>query len=145
MNPKRILIALLAAFVTIAITDMLIHGFWLKSTYAAGVGTLWRSEADMQAHTSALFLGQFLTAIAFTMLWARITLGGAGIQCAVALGFFLGLFYSGGVVIQGAVSPLPDGLVMKWIISGMLQSVLVGVVLFFVYKPTKPCPAISGQ
>jgi hypothetical protein len=31
---------------------------------------------------------------------------------------------------------------MKWIIGGVAQSVLVGVVLFFVHKPTKGCPAI---
>ena len=47
--------------------------------------------------------------------------------------------------MQGAVQPLPDGLVTKWIIAGIAQSVLIGLVLFFVYKPTKPCPDISGK
>ena len=156
MNPKRILIALIAAFIALSATDYLIHQVWLKNTYALDIGKLWRTETDMQAHMSGIFIGQFLIAIAFTMLWTRIALGGAGIQCAIALGgagiqcaialgVFMGLAYSGGVVIQGAVQPLPDGLVMKWIISGILQSVLVSVVLFFVHKPAKGCPDINGK
>ena len=145
MNPKRIILALIAAFIALSATDYLIHQVWLKDTYALDIGKLWRAEADMKAHMSGIFVGQFLVAVAFTMLWARIALGGAGIQCAIALGVFMGLAYSGGVVIQGAVQPLPDGLVMKWIISGILQSVFVSVVLFFVHKPTKGCPDISGK
>ena len=145
MNPKRILIALIAAFVAISATDYLIHEIWLKSTYALDAGKLWRAEADMKSHMSGIFIGQFLVAVAFTMLWARIALGGAGLPCAIALGVFMGLAYSGSVVIQGAVQPLPDGLVTKWIASGIAQSILVGVVLFFVYKPTKPCPDIRGK
>src|SRR4029077_14374587 len=99
MNPKRILIALVAAFVAISATDYLIHEVWLKSTYAADAGKLWRSEADMKDHMSGIFLGQFLVAIAFTMIWARIAMGGAGLPCALAFGLFMGLFYSGGSVI----------------------------------------------
>jgi hypothetical protein len=143
MNSKRIFLALVVAFVAISATDYLIHEVWLKSTYAADAGKLWRSEEDMKDHMSGIFLGQFFAAVAFTMLWARIAMGGAGLQCAVALGFFLGLFYSGGVIITHAVQPLPHGLALKWIISGMLQSILVGVILFFVYRPAKACPPVS--
>ncbi len=145
MNPKRILIALIVAFVAISATDFLIHEVLLKSTYALDAGKLWRAEADMESHRSGMLVGQFLVAIAFTMLWARIALGGAGIQCAIALGVLMGLAYSGSAVIQWAVYPLPDGLIFKWIVSGIAQSILVGVVLFFVYKPSKPCPNISGK
>ena len=144
MNPKRILLSLLAAFIVLSGTDYLIHEVWLKSTYALNVGTLWRDAAGMKDHMLGIFVGQFMVAIAFAMLWARISIGGAGIQCAIALGFFLGLAYSGAAVIQGAVQPLPSGLVTKWIISGIAQSILTGIVLFLVNKPAKGCPDISG-
>ncbi|MCE9518727.1 MAG: hypothetical protein K8R87_04080 [Verrucomicrobia bacterium] len=145
MNPKRILLALVAAFVAIGATDFLIHDLWLKSIYAMDAGRLWRAEADMKSHMHGYFIGQFLVAIAFTMLWVRIALGGAGIQCAIGLGVFMGLAYSGSAAIQWAVLPLPDGLLTKWIISGIAQSIFVGLVLFFVYKPSKSCPSISGN
>ena len=140
MNPIRILISLIAAFVALSATDYLIHQVWLHSTYALDIGKLWRAEADMKSHMSGIFIGQFMVAVSFTMLWARISLGGAGLPCAIALGFFLGLAYSGGAVIQGAVQPLPDGLLTKWIVSGIAQSIFVSIVVFFANKPTKPCP-----
>lgn len=145
MHPKRILLALLVAFIAITATDYLIHQVWLKDTYAPDIGKLWRAEADMKAHMSGIFIGEFLGAFAFTMIWVRIAFGGAGIQCAIALGVFMGLFYSGGVVMQNAVQPLPAGLMLKWITGGILQCVLVAIVLFLVHKPAKGCPEISGQ
>ena len=145
MNPKRILLALIAAFIAISATDYLIHEVWLKATYTPDIGRLWRSEKDMAAHMPGIFIGQFLVAFAFTMIWVRIAIGGAGIQCAIALGVFMGLFYSGSAVIQNSVQPLPAGLMMKWILGGILQSVLVGIVLFLVHKPAKGCPDIHGK
>lgn len=144
MNPKRIVIALILAFVVLSATDYLIHEVWLKSTYAPDVGRLWRREAEMNARLPRILAGQFLVAVAFTMLWARIALGGAGLPCAIALGVFMGLAYSGNAIIQGAVQPLPHLLVLKWIVSGMIQSVLVGAILFFTYPPSRPAPPVSG-
>jgi hypothetical protein len=140
MNVKRILISLVVAFVAISVTDFLIHDLWLKATYAPDIGRLWRTDADMKAHMSGIFIGELLVALAFTMLWARIALGGAGIQCAIALGVSMGLAYSGSAVMQNSVQPLPDGLMMKWIVGGVLQSVFVAVLLYFVHKPLKGCP-----
>ncbi|MEO6785462.1 MAG: hypothetical protein ABI318_04950, partial [Chthoniobacteraceae bacterium] len=138
-------LALIAAFITLSATDYLIHEVWLRGTYTPDIGKLWRTDADMKAHMPGIFIGEFLIAIAFTMLWARIAIGGAGLPCAVALGVFMGLAYSGSAVIQNAVQPLPAGLMMKWIIGGILQSVLVGIVLFIVHRPAKGCPDICGK
>jgi hypothetical protein len=141
MNPKRIIIALIAAFVALSATDFLIHQVLLKSTYAPDVGKLWRKDIPM----SGIMVSELLLAIAFTMLWVRIALGGAAIQCAIALGVFMGLAQSSYCIMHGAVEVLPDGLVTKWIACAMVQSVLVGLVLFFVHQPTKPCPDMCGK
>jgi hypothetical protein len=143
MNPKRLLLSLVVAFVAISATDYLIHEVWLKNVYSVDAGKLWRSEADMQSHMSGIFVGQFFIAVAFAMLWARIAMGGAGLQCALALGFFLGLFYCGGVIITHAVQPLPHGLAMKWISSGIVQNLVVGILMYLVNPPTKPCPPMK--
>ena len=77
MNPKRILLALIATFIAITATNYLIHEVWR--------------------------------------------------------------------VIEAAVQPMPDGLLTRWIVSGMAQSVLVGVLLLFVYRPTKSCFDLRGK
>lgn len=143
MNLKRLFLALVVAFVVITATNYLIHAVWLKSTYTLDAGKIWRTEADMQNHMSGIFVGNFLTAIAFTMLWSRIVLGGAGIQCAIGLGIFLSFFHSGSAVINHAVMPLPEGLLTKWLVAGLVQNILVAVILFFVYRPEKSCPVVT--
>jgi hypothetical protein len=141
MDPKRILICIVVALIAITLTDFLIHEVWLKNIYAQDAGKLWRTEPNL----GLIHVGHLLVAIAFAMLWTRIRFGGAGIQCAVALGVFLGLFQAGGTVITAAVQPLPEGLMTKWIIAAMAQSILVSVLLFFVYKPTKSCPDLKSN
>lgn len=138
MKPIRILISIIVAFVLFMGTSYLIHEVWLKPVYQSGMGKLWKEPV-----MSGIIIGHALMAVAFAMLWARIAFGGAGIQCAIALGIFLGLFHAGGSVIQHAVMPLPEGLTTKWILAAFAQTILVGIVLFFVHKPAKDCPPMS--
>ena len=140
MNPKRIILGLIATFVVITASNNLIHGVLLQNDYEPGMGTIWRSEISMPG----IMISNLLVALAFTMLWARISLSGAGIQCAIALGVFMGIANIGYNVMHHAVAPLPEGLLIKWIIFGFIQFVLVGLILFVVNKPTKPAPDISG-
>jgi len=136
MDPKRILIALVVTFIVIGATDYLIHDIILREAYAPGAGTIWRAEIPM----SGILISEFLLAIAYTLLWARIVLGGAALKCAIALGVFMGLARASYDVMHHAVQPIPEGLLAKWIIFGFIQSLIIAVVLFFVHKPTKPCP-----
>jgi len=140
MNAKRILIAIIVSFVLFTGTDFLIHEVWLKSVYARDAGRLWKQPSLVGIH-----VGHLMIAIAFAMLWIRIALGGAGIQCAVGLGLFMGLFYAGGAVIQDAVQPLPPGLAARWILAGFAQTILVGLALFFVHRPSKPAPDVTAK
>jgi hypothetical protein len=134
MNPKRLIIAILAVFAGIWITDFLIHGVWLASSYKE-TANLWRPEAEMQARMGWLMLGQFLAAATFVVLWARGFAATARLGCACMYGLFMGLFSQGTTLVTYSVSPLPSDLAMKWFIAGVFQGVLMGVLVFFVYKP----------
>jgi hypothetical protein len=141
MNPKRLLIAIVVVFVGIFITDFLIHGVWLQSTYKATM-SLWRPEAEMQKHMGWLMLGQFIAAATFVVLWAKGFAVGACIRCAIIYGLFMGLFSQAATFVSYAVQPLPADLAIKWFVSGVVQAVLMGVLVFFVYKPK---PAETGK
>jgi hypothetical protein len=47
----------------------------------------------------------------------------------------MGLFSQAYTLLMYAVEPLPGSLAVKWLIAGLVQGVLVGVLVFFVYKP----------
>ena len=143
MNPKRLVLAIIAVFAGVFVTDFLIHGVWLQSRYSETMN-LWRSETEMQAHMGWLMLGQFLLAATFVLLWARGFAATARIGCACLYGLFMGLFSQAATLVTYAVQPLPADIAVKWFVSGVAQGVLVGVIVFFVYKPKPENGKSSG-
>ncbi|NBV21284.1 MAG: hypothetical protein EBS05_05100 [Proteobacteria bacterium] len=141
MNPKRLAIAIPVMFLAVFATDFLIHGVWLHGDYAASQ-SLWRTEAEMQKHMGWLMAGQFLAAVAFTMLWAKGFAATACLRCGVLYGLFMGLFGQANTLITYAVQPLPSEIAVKWFLANTLQGILLGVLVFFVYKPL-PAPTTS--
>lgn len=117
-------------------TDFLIHGVWLQSTYKETM-SLWRPEAEMQTRMGWLMLGQLLAAATAVVLWAKGFAAGATLWCACLFGLCLGLFSQATTLITYAVQPFPPGLAAKWFVADVGQGVLMGVLLFFVYKPQR--------
>jgi hypothetical protein len=137
MNPKRLVLAIVAVFVGVFATDFLIHGVWLQNRYKETMN-LWRPETEMQAHMGWLMLGQFLFAAPFVLLWAQGFAATARIGCACLYGMFMGLFSQTATLVTFAVQPLPSDIAVKWFVPGIAQGVLMGLLVFFVYKPKQP-------
>jgi hypothetical protein len=134
MNPKRFVLAILAVFVGVWVTDVLIHGVWLQSTYKA-TQSLWRSDAEMQAHMGWLLAGQVLFAATFVTLWAKGFANMSCIRCACVYGLVMGSFSQAFTLVMYAVQPLPGALAVKWFAAGLVQGALMGALVFLVYKP----------
>lgn len=134
MNPKRLVLAILAVFIGVFATDFVIHGVWLQGDYKATM-SLWRTEAEMQSHMGWLLLGQLVAAATFVVLWAQGFAATARLRCACAYGLFMGLFGQAATLVTFAVQPLPASIAVKWFASGLVQGVLLGLLVFYVYKP----------
>ena len=133
MNPKRLLLAIIAAFAAIFFTDFLIHGLWMQTVYKATMH-LWRSDEEMQAHMGWLCAGQLLAAGTFVLIWAKGFAATGCRKCAVMYGLCMGLFSQANTLISYAVQPLTLEIVWKWTLSGVLQGIVVGLVVQSVYK-----------
>jgi len=143
MNPKRLVLAIVAVFLGVFATDFLIHGVWLAGDYKATM-SLWRTEAEMNRHFGWLMLGQFLAAATFTAIYARGFAGMNCLRCACIYGVFMGLFSQANTLVTYAVQPLPAAIAGKWFLAGLAQGVLLGVIVFFAYKP-KPEPGQAQE
>ena len=134
MNTKRLLLAIIAVFAGVWVTDFVIHGVLLQETYKQTM-SLWRPEAEMKAHMKWLMLGQFLAAATFTMIYARGFAEVAHLRCGIMYGLFMGLFSQATTFITFAVQPFPSYLAVRWVIAGVVQGVLLGMLVYFVYRP----------
>lgn len=139
MNYMRLLLAIVVAFVFTFATDFLIHAFWLVPDYTA-TKELWRPESEMSARFPWMLGAHLLIAFAFVTIWALgfAHRGSAALACGY--GLLIGLLVQATTIITYVVSPLPASIALKWFISGVVQSVLLGVVVWLTYKPLQKRP-----
>lgn len=134
MNIKRLLIAMPVMSVCVWITDFIIHGIWLSPVYAA-TKELWRSEDEMISKMPFMFSGQFLVGIAFTLLFALFVAEKRCLKASLTFAGLIGLMTAAAQVIMYAVRPYPGHLIVKWFVAYLIQSLLLGVIVHFVYRP----------
>ncbi len=134
MNFPRLIVAIVVGFLFVFATDFLIHGVSLAPDYKA-TSELWRPEAEMTARFPWLLTAQLLATIAFVTLWALGFAPRGNFALACGYGLLLGLLVQATTIITYVVSPLPPPIARKWIGSGLLQSIALGVIAFLAYKP----------
>jgi hypothetical protein len=134
MNPKRLILAVVAVFVTIWVADFLIHHVWLMSDYNA-TASLWRPATEMGSHLGWLFAAELLWSVAFVLIYAKGFAAMNCLRCACLYGLFMGLFFESNTLVAYFSQPLPADLALKWFVANVARSVLAGVVVFFAYKP----------
>lgn len=133
MNVKRLILAVVAAFIFTFATDFLIHAVWLDPDYKA-TAEVWRSEPEMQARFLWMVFAHLLGALAFAVLWAKGAWRG-GIGAGATYGFWMGLFQQVVTIFMYVVIPLRADIAMKWFLAGLLQTILLGIIIAAIYKP----------
>jgi hypothetical protein len=140
MNPKRLILTIVVVFLGVWATNLLIHLVWLKADYAASM-SLWRPEAEMNAHMAWLMIGQFLFAATFVLIWANGFPATTCLRGTLLYGICMGIFSQAQTLITYTVQPFPGDLAVKWFLSGVAQGALVGLLAYAVYRPKPPEPA----
>ena len=133
MNIARLIFAIVAAFVAIFATDLLIHEFWLAPEYKASAA-LWRPESQMMSLFHLMLLAQFLCALMFVLIWAK-GFSGRDIATGLVFGIMMALFQQIWAIAIYVVMPLPGSLAVKWFFSGIVQLAIVGMIVAAIYKP----------
>lgn len=132
MNMKKFIICVFAVFVTVLVTDFVIHQVLLKGMYAE-TASLWRPDTEIAGKMGYMFAGQFLVALFFAWIFIH-GYKGTGIMEGVRFGLLMGGFELGHNMIMYAVAPYPCSVVCGWALAGFGQGVLVGVVASLTYK-----------
>ncbi len=136
-NVKQFLLAIVAVFVVLQATDYLIHGVMLKSSYEASK-ELWRPDME-----SMMWIMQ-ITGLVFSFFFVNIYIFFAkghfreGIFSGFCYGFLIGiLIYGGSVFNQYIVYNIDLAMVWQWVIFGIIQTILMGIVVSMIYKVEK--------
>jgi hypothetical protein len=129
---KRMLLALVAVFITWSVLDFLIHGLLLQSTYEA-TASLWRPIEEMNMllmyFVTLVFTAAFVGIYGF-LVTPKSVMSGArfGLLFGLATGISMGF---------GSYTyiPIPLMLAWSWFIGTLIESVIAGVVAGLIIKP----------
>ncbi|MGE4234381.1 MAG: hypothetical protein AB7F43_13725 [Bacteriovoracia bacterium] len=135
MLKKKLIITLLVSFVSVFVTDMIIHQHLLGELYRQNAH-LWRTEMEMGQHLHFMLLGQILVAICFAFIFTK-GYEKKGLAEGARYGALMAAFTTGGLLINHAVLPYPLALTMAWVVTTFIQNILVGILIAYTYKKIK--------
>ena len=134
LNWKKLWITVAVIYVVNQVMGYLIHAVWLGETYAS-LAHIWRPEAEMMAKQWIMFVTAAVYCFFFVYLFAKGCEGkgvAEGVRFGAIIGLFVGVFsaYDWYVIL-----PIPYSLALKWFLSGMVVTIIMGIVAALVYKP----------
>ncbi len=132
MKSKSFWITCVVLYVVLNGLGYLIHQVWLTETYQ-GLADVFRPEAEIKM--SVMFITSAIWTIMFVYIFSR-GYEGKGVMEGVRFGLVVGIFYSlVSTYDQYAVYPIPYSLTLKWFFSGLVVSIILGVIASLLYKP----------
>lgn len=142
VSSKRFWLTCVVVWVVYQILSYLIHGMWLQGDYAA-TADLWRPMEEMESKRWIMFVTSAVFSVIFSYIFVKGR-EGKGWMEGVRFGALIGLFVSLPMAYDTyTVMPIPYDLALKWFLSGMVASIVLGVVAALVYKPEGTAPGMS--
>ena len=135
MNWKKLWLAVLFVYLAYVATNLLIHGlilgdYYMKPDFQSAL----RPEEEMNKFSWVRFVTMAVFAFFFTFIFAK-GYERKGIMEGVRYGIYIAIFtFFVSSFDQFIVYPIPYSAVWYWIIAGLIQSVLMGIIAALVYK-----------
>ena len=132
MNLKRFLLSILAVLVTFEVLNFLIHSVLLSGLYEE-TASLWRE--DMMDFMWMMYIADLLFVVIFTTIYTR-WVKTPGMLSGILYGLLVGLMMNTvGMLNQFIIYPISANMLWWWLITGLIQFVICGLVLGIIYKP----------
>ena len=136
MNMKRFALASLAAFVLVAVVDLVINGVLLTDLYKQ-TASVWRPDSEIQSNMWLMWLGTLIFAPVFVLIYTKgYEANKPGLGQGVRYGLIVGVLLSAPQCLGWyAVLPIPAVLAFWWFATGMVESVAAGAAAGLIYRP----------
>ncbi len=142
MNLKRLIVSIIVLTLFLSVFDFIVHAVLLGNAYGETAET-WRSEAEMMSRMWLQYVCYLVTMIGFVVLWA-LAFPGKGVKCGAIYGFIVGLMTSAGMLLNFVFLPIPDRFILPWLASGMIGTILLGILVALIYRPRAGATPAGG-
>ena len=134
LNVKQWIIASIAVFIAMSILEFIVHAVLLQSWYVE-YPQYWRPEAEMMGLMGWMHLGYAIFALLFTLIYSKGYEGKPGVGEGIRYGFWVGLLlHLPKMFALHTIYPYPGGLLVAWMVSGIIESIILGALVGMIYK-----------
>lgn len=138
MNWKRFFAASAAVYVAIQAIDFVANAVFMKSDNEAIRG-LWRT--DLSSRMWWMYVFGVLVALMFTYIFVKGR-EGKGLAEGVRFGIIVWLFMTLPMnVSMWVMLPIGWPIILRWILFGLLEMLIAGILVAAIYKPAAPAKA----
>lgn len=142
MNVKKWVIASIVVFLVSQILEFIIHFLILGGAYEA-TSHIWRPEAEMNQLMWLMWLVGLIWSFLFVYIFAQGR-EGKGLMEGIRFGIIIGLFYMIPMSLGNyAAMPIPFSLALSWLIYGILELIILGILVALLYKPNSQSTAAA--
>jgi hypothetical protein len=134
---KKFWVTFIIVFIAMAILSFLTHGVILSSAYQSdAMKNIWRT--DMMSKMWIFYLVYLFVSFFFVLIYSKWQKGKGiieGIQYGVYTGFLMSvpMAYS-----TYAMIPLPYSVAVQWLIYGLIQYIIMGILVSLIYGKQPP-------
>ncbi len=138
MNWKRFLFASLVVFVAVQAMEFVISNVFMR-TATESLKALWRP--NMSSKMWAMYLAGALVSLMFVYIFAKGR-EGKGVAEGVRYGIVIWLFFNVPMnVSMWVMLPISYTIIIQWILFGLLEMLIAGILVALIYKPLAPAKA----
>jgi hypothetical protein len=135
MNWKRFWMAGLVTYVVVQALDLVTNAVFMKSANESLKG-LWRP--NMMSRMWVMYVVGAVVTLLFTYIFVKGR-EGKGIAEGVRYGIIIWLFVSVPMnVSMWVLLPIPYIIVLRWMLIGLLEMLIAGILVAVIYKPLAP-------
>ncbi len=139
---KNIILGFFAVFVIQRLFEFLIHTVILAPVYfIEPLKSLWRP--DILDKMWVMWVSGLVFSFFFTFIFSK-GYQGRGILEGVRYGLYMGLLIATPMAYnQYAVYPIPYSVTVQWFLYGVLEYIVLGIVLAYIFKNTSKTQAVA--
>jgi hypothetical protein len=136
MNWKRVWLTALLVFIALQITNIIIHSVIMMHVYdSEQVKAAFRTLEEMNRFMWVFYVTGAVFSFFFAFFFAK-GYEHKGLAEGIRFGFYIGIFfYYVSTFNEFVIFPIPYKLVWYWIIGGVTQTIILGIIAALIYKP----------
>lgn len=135
MNWKKFFISLLFIWIALELSGYIIHMVFLRSEYLSeSFKTILRPPAQLGANMWLIWFADLVWSFFFILIYLK-GFRKKGLVDGIKFGVYVGFFYGFVTAFKTyALSPFPYVVIFYWFIFSMIQCLLLGVLIWYLYK-----------